>query len=278
MELHVWGVRGSIPSPGRNTIRYGGNTPCVSISLDEDHTLILDSGTGLHVLGRQKAVEGHTWFLALSHPHWDHIQGLPMFMPLTDSSNSVEILCEMRPEFGDLVLGQFDGVRFPFTRGDIAADIRRADRPGDAARALEPFGVHVSWISLIHAGDCFGYRVSTGIRDVVYMTDNELKRPGDERFDEFVTFCRGADVLIHDAHLVRSDGTDREGWGHSFVEDVVLLAHEAGAGELLLFHHDPMRTDDEIDDLQEHARKLLGDMSSDTTCRAAFEGLTIDLD
>ncbi len=278
MELHVWGVRGSIPSPGRHTIRYGGNTPCVSITLDDNHTLVLDAGTGLHVLGRQKAVEGHTWFLAVSHPHWDHIQGLPMFMPLTDPSNRVEFLCEMRPELVDLALGQFDGIRFPFGRGDIAAHIRRADRYGDANRILKPFGVHLSWIRLNHAGDCFGYRVSTDVRDVVYMTDNELQPSNDVRFDEFVAFCRGADVLIHDAHLIRSDGTDREGWGHSFVEDVVSLAHQAGNRELLLFHHDPMRTDDEIDDLQNLARKQLDDLGSDTICRAAFEGLTVELD
>lgn len=259
-------------------MRYGGNTPCASIFLDEDHSLVLDAGTGLHVLGRDAGRPGHTWFMVLSHPHWDHIQGMPMFMPLMDSSNRVEILCEMQPAFADLLLSQFDGVRFPFRREDIAADISAAARPGDAARALDPFGVRLSWIALNHPGECFGYRVTTDARDVVYMTDNELRGRHDGRFDEFVAFCRGADVLIHDAHLVHSDGDDREGWGHSFLEDVVLLAHEAGAARLLLFHHDPMRSDDEIDDIERLARGLLADLGSDTACRAAFEGLTITLD
>jgi len=276
-RVRFWGVRGSIPTPGTETIRYGGNTPCASIELDTEHTLILDAGTGLYQLGQQAALGRHTYFILLSHVHWDHIQGLPLFRPNMDPDVSIRFLCEMNHSWGDAFLSQIDGVHFPIGLSELRADV--TNETGSINEFLEQFGVQISWIRLNHSGECYGYRISIEGRSLLYVTDHEMDAVDNfnTSFDELALFCSGADILIHDAQLISEDLPGKAGWGHSTVERVCELAAEADVRRLFLFHHDPVRSDDELDSLSMTANTLLKSLESDCTCEAASEGMEFNL-
>ncbi|MEQ9103862.1 MAG: MBL fold metallo-hydrolase [Rhodothermales bacterium] len=268
MRVQFWGVRGSIPVPGPETMKYGGNTPCLTVSLDESHTLILDAGTGLAAYGRTLPEREHTYIVALSHVHWDHIHGFPMFAPLMAAGTRVVFLTGMEPSFMDHLLSQMDGIHFPVPAD--AFPVRWEQDSGSGQATLGPLGVAFSWMPVNHSGTCFAYRISGPEGDLVYMTDNEL---GPEHAD-VVAFCRDADVLVHDAQYTAAERSRKTGWGHSFVPDVCRLAEQAGVRELILFHHDPIRTDVELDAIQAQARAILG---PSIACVAAAEGMHREL-
>ncbi len=274
-RVRFWGVRGSIPTPGPETIRYGGNTLCTSIELDAEHTLILDAGTGLYQLGQQALPGRHTYFILLSHVHWDHIQGLPMFHPHMDPEVSIRILCEMNHAWSDSFLSQIDGVHFPIGLSEVRADI--SSETGSINGVLQPFGVQISWIRLNHRGECYGYRISSEGRSLLYVTDHEMDAVDNfyTPFDELSSFCSGADFLIHDAQFTSDDMPQKAGWGHSTVERVCELAADSGVSRLFLFHHDPGRSDDALDTLTLAANEQLKNLGSDCTCEAAYEGLEL---
>ncbi len=273
MKVHIWGARGSLPAPGPHTVRYGGNTSCISISVDDGATLILDAGTGLAAMGLEAPEPPHTYYVLLSHPHWDHIQGLPFFAPLMCPGNQIVFLTEPAPDVGRQAMSQFDGIHFPLCRDDIQADIRVDGRSMDDV--LSQRGLHVSWQEMNHTGTCFGFRIQGPRRSMVYMTDNELDAEhGGVPFGTFLEFCRGADVLVHDTQFLDEERAQRTGWGHSFLPDVCQLARDAQVGHLILFHHDFQRSDLEIDALHLAACEALG---GDIACTAAFEGMTFEI-
>lgn len=288
MKVHIWGARGSLPAPGPHTVRYGGNTACISVSIDERTTLVLDAGTGLTAMGLVAPAPPHTYYFLLSHAHWDHIQGLPLFAPLMCPGNQVIFLTEPNPDIGRQALSQFDSVHFPLCRDDIQADVRIEE--GSINRMLARHGLHVSWQQMNHTGTCFGFRIRGPLQTMVYMTDNELGadnavagepvagEPGEGGeeipYQTFRAFCQDAGVLIHDAQYLDEERDSRTGWGHSFLSDVCQLAQDAQVGHLILFHHDYRRTDDQVDALCEAAREQIG---STTECTAAYEGLSFEM-
>jgi phosphoribosyl 1,2-cyclic phosphodiesterase len=249
-------------------LKYGGNTPCLTISLDASHTLILDAGTGLAAYGRTLPDRQHTYLLALSHIHWDHIQGFPLFAPLMSRETRFVFLTGMEPAFTEQVLSQLDGIHFPLPADVFPVHWEHDSGAGQAI--LDALGVGISWMPVNHSGTCFAYRISGRSKDLVYMTDNEL---GPDH-DDVVAFCRNADILVHDAQFIESERQRKTGWGHSFVPDVCRLAKQAAVRELVLFHHDPSRNDAEIDAIQADARSLLG---PSVACVAAAEGMSREL-
>lgn len=273
MTLSFWGVRGSIPTPGPHTVRYGGNTSCVSLALDAGHTLVLDAGTGIRPLGASRLPGPHTYYVLLTHLHWDHIQGLPLFGPKNDLDVRIVFLSGLEPKWGDMALEQLDGVRFPLLPADLAADIH-VDA-GPLRTALQPFGVTIDAMQVNHPGRCYGYRVHTGAGSFVFMPDNEIGACQPDRvcIEDFARFCEGADILVHDAQYTEAELEVRRGWGHSTVAEACGLAEEASVGRLVLFHHDPDRSDDEVDGLVDRARLLLD--GPRVSVEAASEGLTI---
>lgn len=277
MKVKFWGVRGSIPSPGPATARYGGNTSCVSVLLG-DKTLVLDAGTGIRELGKHIAPVETGIFLLLTHVHWDHIQGFPYFAPLYQEGREIYILPFLRekPVF-DLVVGQMDGVFYPVRMDSLPSRCSVVDE--DPPAFMGRLGIRLDIIESNHPGGAFGYRFEDSGRSVVYLTDNELDPPyGDRRdFGQFVSFCRNADILIHDAQYTEEDMPEKHGWGHSLVSQACRLAGEAGAKHLVLYHHDPDRTDDQLDAIQDQARSWLKKNSYVTACTAAYEGLTLDI-
>jgi phosphoribosyl 1,2-cyclic phosphodiesterase len=277
MKVKFWGVRGSIPSPGETTGKYGGNTPCVSIRLGQEKTLILDAGTGIRNLGRELESGQSDIFIIVTHIHWDHIQGFPFFSPLFQKDRVIYVFPHQRGEtmFNSLFV-QMDGAHFPVTMDHIPSKCHLVT--DDITVFMRRHGFYITRIANNHPGGANGFRIENNGRTVIYITDNELYPPGGgKNIDGFIEFCRGSDVLIHDAQYTAADMPFKHGWGHSLVEHAVDLAVAAGVKHLVLFHHDPDRTDVQLDLIQEETSGKLRERGSDMRCTVAFEGLQLDL-
>jgi CheY-like chemotaxis protein len=279
IHLVFWGVHGTLPVPGRQTVRYGGNTPCVSMELARGPLLVLDAGTGIkalsdHLLARKATRLDVKVFI--SHPHWDHINALPFFAPLYRRGNSVEVLgpCQGDKCVEDYIKEQMDGVYFPITAQEFGARVIYTNLREEV---LAIDRVRVRTMLLNHPGHCLGYRVEYRERAVCYITDNEiypedtgLRDPG--YISKLEAFVRGADALIADTTYMDKEYWSHINWGHSPLGEVVDLAHRAGVQTLYLFHHDPDQDDEAIDRKLEAARTHLMRLDSATKCVAPEEG------
>lgn len=272
MIVTLWGVRGSIPTPGPSTRRYGGNTTCVSVELDEQ-VLVFDAGTGIRSLGAALLGSGKEIFILLTHLHADHLQGFPFFAPLYEPGREVHLLDYEHGGASWSLVSALDGVHFPLTPEQVPGRLTRVQ--GDVLRFLAERGVAIDRLPVNHPGGAYGYRVSHGGRTVVFIPDDELRGPswGEATREATVEFCRGADVLIHDAQYLSAEMPLRWGWGHSTLAEACELAGEAEVGHLVLFHHDPTRSDEMLDAVQEEGRALLEPRG--IVCTAAYEGLTL---
>jgi len=270
--VRFWGVRGSIPSPLPTHMRYGGNTSCVEVRFGEQ-LLILDAGSGIRLLGQDlidrasgKGLEGT---LFLSHAHWDHIQGLPFFMPGYSERNRFTVLSG--PGKGAVLdqalRNQMSAPHFPVgfeqlhAFGPIAELQSGANVVGD---------LKVQTTELNHPGGCTGFRIETGQASLGYLPDHE-PWPANTRdaHTNLVQFLRGLDLLILDGQYTAEEYPHKIGWGHGCLPNTVEVAIEAGVGRLVLFHHDPSRTDVQIDGMLAEARRLAA--GSNTTVIAASE-------
>jgi phosphoribosyl 1,2-cyclic phosphodiesterase len=274
MIITYWGVRGSLPVPGPATLRYGGNTACVSIEVG-NRVLVIDAGSGIYPLGNALAGTGREFYLLFTHPHADHLQGLPFFLPLYLRDERVHFIDYHHNGRSFCPSDLFDEVHVPMSQSAMLA--QWDCHTDEEFRFLAQAGFDVRSIVLNHPGGSLGYRVSDGRHSMVHITDNELQSDnGTTSFDTFAEFCHGVDVLSHDAQWTRDEMRGKEGWGHSSIEDVCELAVRAAVRRLILFHHDPSRTDDEIDRLQDYARSLL--QPHRIPCDAAMEGMKLELD
>ena len=273
LTVTLWGVRGSIPAPGPETARYGGNTSCVAVEAGR-RTLIFDAGTGIRALGRALAEGTDPVFLLVTHHHWDHIQGFPFFWPIYQPEREVHLIpYHDDSTVLDSLLGQMDGARFPVRPEHLKSRLRRvAEEPVPYLRGC---GFGVSQLEVNHPGGCHGYRIEGAAGDVVHIPDNELEPPGPKTvsFERLVEFCAGAAVLIHDAQYLPADMPLKHGWGHSVVEHVLQLAAAARVGRVVLFHHDPDRSDAQVDVIQAQARAWLAAHAPGVECDAAAEGM-----
>ena len=217
-------------------------------------------------------------FLLLSHRHWDHIQGFPFFWPIYESNRKVNILSNEQGKNVILSLvNQMDGAHFPVEPQELHS-IRQCINE-DVSTFLSHYGFTVSQIPTNHPGGGYGYRIQKDYHSVIYLTDNELDPPYEKatEFEEFVQFCKDTDLLIHDAQYLKKDMPKKHGWGHSLVSQVLELAAEAHVKHLVLTHHDPDRTDKEIDTIQENARSWFKSKNLNIKCTAAYEGLGINI-
>ncbi|MEM1043074.1 MAG: MBL fold metallo-hydrolase [Bacteroidota bacterium] len=270
MTVTFYGVRGSTPAPGTAFARYGGHTTCAAVALG-DRVLVLDAGTGIRPLGRALLGRGDDLFVLLTHLHADHVTGFPFFAPLYEEGRTIHLIDYEEASWSPLAL--FDGVHYPLRPGDLPCSVQRTrEQPMAFLRA---HGLPVTRQAVNHPGGAYGYRVGHEGQRFVFMPDNEL---GDESLvprETIVAFCQGADVLCHDAQYLEDEIEERRGWGHSSVSEAVELAVEAGVGHLVLTHHDPDRTDDDLDRVQARARAALGPHG--IACTVAYEGLTFHL-
>lgn len=272
--IHFWGVRGSIPCPGAETVRYGGNTPCIEMRVGGQR-LIFDGGTGLRVLGQyllgQMPVTANLLF---THSHWDHIQGFPFFVPAFIPGNRFHIYGAIAPNGSTIEQRLNDQMlhpNFPVPLQIMSAQLEFHDiKIGDV---LEFGKVKVSTALLNHPGEAVGYRVSWQGYSAAYVTDTEHLP---DRVDENVLLlARDADVLIYDATYTdeeyNSKKTSKVGWGHSTWQEAVKVAKAGNVKRLVIFHHDPLHNDDFLDNVGEQVAQHF------PNSLMAREGLSIQL-
>ncbi len=286
LSVRFWGTRGSIPSPGPTTVRYGGNTPCVELRTEDGWLVILDAGTGIRDLGRSLLERADGASIAgdifLTHAHWDHIQGIPFFAPVFRKGNHFTIWGSnsLQTSIDRVVRDQMSPVVFPVTFEELQARIDFQDLVEERRAGR---GYEVAAMAVRHPGGALGYRFTDGNADqggLVYVSDNELNPRA--RYDElpgwrnrFVEFARGASVLVHDTMYTAQEYDAYVGWGHSTYEDAVDLALEAEVAKLVLFHHRPERTDDEVDRCLLECRATVARRGSRMEVAAAAEGMSL---
>jgi phosphoribosyl 1,2-cyclic phosphodiesterase len=257
VKLKLWGVRGSTPTPERRNSRYGGNTPCLEVRLDNGTLFIFDCGSGMRPLGKSLMREFDRKpilaYVFLSHVHWDHIQGLPFFLPLYKKGNAFLFHCAPRKGGGleQAIEGQMSSPYFPVDMGIMGA-VRRFYDIGK--KALNINGATITPAALNHPQGCVGYRIEADGGSLVYATDTE---PGSRVHDKNVRkLAAGTDLLIYDSQYTEQQlKGPKKGWGHSSWIEGVKIAKDAGCRRLMLFHHDPDNDDTAVDQLLAAAKK-----------------------
>ena len=284
VTVSYWGVHGTLPVCGAGTLRYGGNTSCVSIEVSGEPLFIFDCGSGIKQLSDSISaakIQRLSARIFISHTHWDHINTIPFFGPLYVRGNQIELF---GPYQGDLtieraVAAQMESVYFPVTIREFGARLMFRDLREEALT----FGpVRIETILLKHPGYCLGYKLTSFGKSVCYITDNELYLKTDPRYDlayveRLANFVRGADLLITDTTYRDHEYPSKVDWGHSCVSEVADLAARAAVKRLHLFHHDPDQSDDDIDlKLAEMRVALLG-LGADVQCDAPAEKTKLKL-
>lgn len=297
VRLRFWGVRGSIPSPGPETVYYGGNTSCVEVRVGSD-IIVLDAGSGLRRLGLELVKEFKErpmqLNLLITHTHWDHIQGFPFFLPAYNPKNKVTIYGfeGARQGLQSTLSSQMESPYFPISMQQMPGHI--------AIRELREMNFNINQLPvraqfLNHPGICTGYRLMTPAGSISYLPDIELYRglrhrlnsetdttphkkddvPPEDR--KLIEFIRDSDVLILDSQYDAAEYEQHVGWGHSCVEDSVAFAIHTNVKRLFLFHHDPDHTDDQITRMLERAREMAARHKSGLIVEAAREGYELVL-
>jgi phosphoribosyl 1,2-cyclic phosphodiesterase len=272
----VWGCRGSLPTPGEATVRYGGNTTCVEIRRDGSLSLILDAGTGIKRLG-DELDPGRDVHVLLTHLHLDHVEGLRFFAPLWRAGGEVHIWGPPSPvhSLEERIARAFSPPLFPVDLGEIPADVTFHDVPDDP---WELDGIRILALPVSHPGSTVGFRLEHDGRALAFIPDHEpvLGIDLDELEPEWLSgheLAEGVDVLVHDSQYSEEEYAERVGWGHSSVADAVAFARIAEARRLVLFHHDPMHSDGDLETLCERAAELWGNGSAPP--ELAYEGMDI---
>jgi phosphoribosyl 1,2-cyclic phosphodiesterase len=273
MQIRLWGVRGSTPTPEPRNARYGGNTCCLEVRLANNALIILDCGSGMRALGKSLQSEfGEQPIQAsffLTHFHWDHIQGIPFFQPLYRRGNKFMFHSVLLTDSGlrDAIEGQMANPYFPVNMGVMGAERRFTNLDSSPISAS---GATLRSAPLNHPQGCVGYRIEADGGTFVLATDNE---PGSPVHDQALReLARDADVLVYDAQYTPEQLTgEKKGWGHSSWLEGVHIAHECGVKSLILFHHDPDSDDSYIDGLVMRARQEF------PNTWGANEGLTITI-
>ncbi len=285
MNIIVWGCRGSITTPGRDTVRYGGESTCLEVVTDQGQTIIIDAGSGIRKLGkkiiREKMITDFT--LLFTHAHWDHLAGFPFFIPAYSPDFSIAICGgdtaqlsvihylkhEMTPPYFPI---DFSMLKAKFitgchcNNGDCDKNLTGTNR----AFACES-------IPLNHPDGGYGFKFTGKNGSFVFLTDNEIRyahKGGRDRKD-YVHFCKDASLLFHDAQYLETEYKMTRGWGHSTYQDALDLAIDADVKRLGLFHHDPDRTDNEIDRQVDWCREYISNKGSSLECFACAEGMNL---
>jgi phosphoribosyl 1,2-cyclic phosphodiesterase len=304
MKVRFWGVRGSLPVPGRKTERYGGNTSCVEVRSDAGTRIVVDAGTGIRKLGKELVAEDagtSEVHLLISHTHWDHIQGLPFFSPLYQKGNQLCVYARKRDDLHlrAVFASQTDDPYFPIPFEEAKADI--AFRELSDSAQFEIADVKVACARLNHPYIATAYRLTVDGASVVYVSDTapfsdilfedqfvaQPPGPGAElpvadrqklaRMREgIVRLCEGADLVVYDTMFTPDDYRRIPHFGHSRPSDALQICREAGARQLALFHHAPERSDAEVDAILADTKAMAKREGIALDIVAAYEGLDLE--
>lgn len=280
MRAKIWGCRGSLAAPGADTVRYGGNTSCVQVTLDDGSLVVLDAGTGIRQLGLEPfAAEARKVHLLVTHLHLDHIEGLGFFFPLWVEGVEFHLWGPASPTLSleQRIERLLSPPLFPVHLKDVPCDLIFHDAPdgefqiGSATVASQPVS---------HAGPAVGYRLSEGDSSLAYIPDHEPTHGGsleglDPSWISGFDLADGADVLLHDSQYTEAEYPAKVGWGHSSVRHVTEFARATGVGQLVMFHHDPLHTDDALEVHLRRARELWGERPNPPVL--AHEGMEFEL-
>ena len=293
--IKFWGVRGSIPTPGPSTSRYGGNTPCLELNYGDDNFFILDAGSGIrefgqHLLKLGKPVKSHIF---ISHMHWDHIQGIPFFVPAYIPGNNFVFHGAQEADLSleDILADQMNPVNFPVQITEMSSKFE-FEPMYEGQYTFE--GIKVEAMYLNHPGYALGYKFHINNKMVVYISDNEpypvhpkatqdTDNPDQILFVEdsnqrLINFVKDVDVLIHDAQYTPDEYKTKIQWGHSPYDYTVKIALGAKVKTLALFHHDPLHDDAFVDSIIEASKKISWQAGSNMQILGAQEGVEISLD
>jgi phosphoribosyl 1,2-cyclic phosphodiesterase len=280
MIIPFYGVRGSTAVPGPKTAKYGGNTSCVHIELESGHDLILDAGTGIRQLGNKIANKSTPVHILLSHGHWDHIQGFPFFAPIYQPDREIHVYISVQKgrKLLSTLFQQMDGTHFPVRVEDLPSN-NFPKFKGIESELYEREGIKVVKQALNHPGGGSAYKINENGASLAYVTDNELDPPyaASTNYDQWVNYLHGVDVLIHDAQYTEDDMPHKHGWGHSLLSQVRQLATDAEVGTLVMFHHDPDRSDSQLDEIQIENLIYLKSHRAPARSVCAAEGMQIHL-
>jgi phosphoribosyl 1,2-cyclic phosphodiesterase len=281
VHVKIWGCRGSVPTPGPDTVTYGGNTSCVELLVGDGTVLVLDAGTGIRRLGLELLERGtRRIHLLLTHLHLDHLEGLRFFAPLWDRRMELDIwgppskLLSLR----ERIARSFSPPLFPIDLREAPAAVTFHDVPRQGWRID---GASLQADLVLHPGPTVGFRIETTDTSLAYIPDHEPALAGTiaERSTDWLSgaaLASDVDVLLHDAQYFEHEYEANVGWGHSSVADTVAFARAVSARRLVLFHHEPRHSDAMLEQLEDRARELTrGDDGPSPTL--AHEGMVIDL-
>ncbi|MBN2140402.1 MAG: MBL fold metallo-hydrolase [Desulfovibrionaceae bacterium] len=293
MIVTFWGTRGSLPAPGPDTVKYGGNTTCIEVNGPGDARLILDAGSGIRPLGLKLAKSMPVkCLLFITHTHWDHIHGLPFFVPLFVPGNEIVVHGPPDPVamkgIEDVLDIQLAYPHFPVRSVELKAKIRYLTLR--ESQEIEDSGFKVASLLMNHPALTFGYKVCCNGRTLFFTGDHEpffnIYSPGEEGFADYeasvrerlkgiTDFVSGADLLIADAQYTPEEYGQKVGWGHSSYAHCLNLAARAGVKKVCLTHHEVTRTDRELDALQDRVSGLARDLG--VSALFAAEGLSLEI-
>jgi phosphoribosyl 1,2-cyclic phosphodiesterase len=261
MKIKVWGCRGTLPTPGPHTNDHGGNTTCLEIRNENNDLTIVDAGSGLRLLGKELVKEEglKSMCLILTHSHWDHLMGFPFFLPAYFSKYTIHVcgVVSAKDYMKQSLARQLEAPYFPVNFEDLKANFDfSCSRPG----CSKCINIKIEPIALSHPNGGFGYKFTNKAGKVfVFLTDNELgyRHETGLTFEEYVEFCKDADLLFHDAQYTDKEYEKTKAWGHSTYNQALQLAIDANVKQFGIFHHDPDRTDQQLDQIVTDLKKQI---------------------